>query len=48
MKNMDIEFTDETLPLEDELKNFDMRGKSKRLNFFEKDVEGKFSTPVKS
>ena len=38
---MDIDFTDETLPLEEELHNFDMRGKSPRLNFFEKDVEGK-------
>ncbi|XP_067937889.1 uncharacterized protein [Watersipora subatra] len=37
---MEIEFTDETLPLELELSNFDMRGKSSRLNFFEKDVEG--------
>ena len=39
---MDIDFTDETLPLEEELHNFDMRGKSPRLNFFEKDVEGKY------
>ena len=38
---MEIEFTDESLPLEKELNNFDMRDKSSRLNFFEKDVEGK-------
>lgn len=38
---MEIEFTDESLPLEEELMNFDMRSKSSRLNFFEKDVEGR-------
>ena len=37
---MEIEFTDETLPLEKELQNFDLREESSRLNFFEKDVEG--------
>jgi len=44
---MEVEFTDETLPLEEELKNFDMRKRSKRLNFFEKDVEGKIGKVVK-
>ena len=41
ISEMEIEFTDESLPLEKELNNFDMRDKSSRLNFFEKDVEGK-------
>lgn len=46
VESMDIDFTDETLPLEKELHNFDMREKSQRLNFFEKDVEGR-TTPNK-
>lgn len=43
---MDIEFTDESLPLEKELNNFDMRNKSSRLNFFEKDVEGELQSDM--